>query len=80
VLRWRIVTAVVLAPLAVLALMLGKWAVLAVVFLLVARAAQELARVLQPLPFPAAQHRTRRTSRGGRFPYVLEQSLHDPFR
>jgi phosphatidate cytidylyltransferase len=54
VLRWRIVTAVVLAPLVVLALMLGKWAVLAVVFLLVARAAQELARALQPLPFPAA--------------------------
>ena len=53
-LRWRVVTAVVLAPLVVLALMLGKWAVLVVVFLLVARAAQELARALRPLPFPAA--------------------------
>ena len=53
-LRWRIVTALVLAPIAVGALMLGRWAVLVVVFLLVARAAQELARALQPLPFPAA--------------------------
>lgn len=53
-LRWRVVTALVLAPVVVGALMLGRWAVLAVIVLLVARAAQELARALEPLPFPAA--------------------------
>jgi len=54
VLRWRIITALVFAPIAIGALMLGRWAVLVVTFLLVVRAAQELARALQPLPFPAA--------------------------
>lgn len=53
-LRWRMVTAAILVPLVLGALMLGRGAVLIVVFLLVARAAQELARALQPLPFPAA--------------------------
>ena len=53
-LRWRVVTALVLAPVVLGALMLGRWAVLAVIVLLVARAAQELTRALQALPFPAA--------------------------
>ncbi len=53
-LRWRFVTALVLAPVVLGAIMLGRWAIMAVVLVVVARAAQELARALKPLPFPAA--------------------------
>jgi phosphatidate cytidylyltransferase len=54
VLRWRTATALVLAPLALGAIALGKWAVLLVVLLVTAGAAYELSRALSPLPFLAA--------------------------
>ena len=53
-LRWRAATALVLAPVALGAIILGKWAVLVVVLLVVTVAAYELSRVLEPLPFVAA--------------------------
>src|SRR5215203_4041572 len=53
-LRWRAATALVLAPVALGAIILGKWAVLVVVLLVVAVAAYELSRALEPLPFVAA--------------------------
>jgi phosphatidate cytidylyltransferase len=54
VLRWRTVTALVLAPVALGAIMLGPWAVILVVLAVVGLAAYELSRALKPLPFPAA--------------------------
>jgi phosphatidate cytidylyltransferase len=54
VLRWRTATALVLAPLVLGAIALGKWAVLVVVLLVTAGAAYELSRALNPLPFAAA--------------------------
>jgi phosphatidate cytidylyltransferase len=54
VLRWRLVTALVLAPAVLGAIAIGQWAVLAVVLVVVAWAARELASALEPLPFPAA--------------------------
>jgi phosphatidate cytidylyltransferase len=54
VLRWRTATALVLAPVALGAIALGKWAVLLVVFLVTVGAAYELSRALNPLPFLAA--------------------------
>ncbi len=53
-LRWRTATALVLAPLALGAIALGKWAVLALVFVVVGVAAYELSQALEPLPFVAA--------------------------
>jgi phosphatidate cytidylyltransferase len=53
-LRWRTATALVLAPVALAAIALGKWAVLAVVFLVIGVSAYELSQALKPLPFPAA--------------------------
>ena len=53
-LRWRTATALVLAPVALGAIILGKWAVLALVFLVTGVAAYELSQVLKPLPFLAA--------------------------
>ncbi len=53
-LRWRTVTALVLAPLTLAAIVLGKWAIFAVLLLVIAGAAYELARALEPLPFLAA--------------------------
>ncbi|HZY66780.1 MAG TPA: phosphatidate cytidylyltransferase [Rubrobacteraceae bacterium] len=53
-LRWRTVTALILAPIVLGAIMLGPWAVLTVVFIVVVLAARELALALNPLPFPAA--------------------------
>ena len=53
-LRWRTVTALVLAPIALGAIMIGEGAVLAVALVLVAGAAYELSRALKPLPFVAA--------------------------
>ncbi|HLL99137.1 MAG TPA: phosphatidate cytidylyltransferase [Rubrobacteraceae bacterium] len=53
-LRWRAATALVLAPVALGAIALGKWAVLAVVFLVMAAGAYELSNALEPLPFVAA--------------------------
>ena len=56
-LRWRAATALVLAPVALGAIILGKWAVLVVVLLVVAVAAYELSRALEPLPFDTAAAR-----------------------
>jgi phosphatidate cytidylyltransferase len=53
-LRWRIATALVLAPVALGAIALGKWAVLALVFVVMGVAAYELSQALKPLPFAAA--------------------------
>jgi phosphatidate cytidylyltransferase len=53
-LRRRAVTALVLAPIALGAIALGKWAVLLVVLLVTIGAAYELSRALNPLPFLAA--------------------------
>jgi phosphatidate cytidylyltransferase len=54
VLGWRTATALILAPIALGAIALGKWAVLVVVSLVIAGAAFELSRALKPLPFVAA--------------------------
>ena len=53
-LRWRTATALVLAPIALGAIIVGKWAVLALVLLVIGVAAYELSRALTPLPFLAA--------------------------
>jgi phosphatidate cytidylyltransferase len=63
-LRWRVVTALVLAPVVLGAIVYGGWAILIVVLVVVARAAQELARALEPLPFLA-------TFGAGAFPILL---------
>jgi phosphatidate cytidylyltransferase len=51
---WRTATALVLAPVALGAIILGKWAVLALVFVVVGVAAYELSEALKPLPLMAA--------------------------
>jgi phosphatidate cytidylyltransferase len=51
---WRTVTALVLAPVALGAILVGKWAVLALVCVVVGVAAYELSQALKPLPFVAA--------------------------
>ena len=53
-LRWRAATALVLAPVALGAIALGKWAVLVLVFVVMSVAAYELSEALKPLPFVAA--------------------------
>ncbi|WP_053057965.1 phosphatidate cytidylyltransferase [Rubrobacter aplysinae] len=53
-LRWRIATALILAPVVLGALLLGRWTVLALVLVVVALAAYELSQALNPLPFTAA--------------------------
>lgn len=53
-LRWRAVTALVLAPIVLGAILLGPWAVLTVVLLVVGLGARELSQALNPLPFAAA--------------------------
>jgi phosphatidate cytidylyltransferase len=53
-LGWRTATALVLAPVALGAILLGEWAVLALVFVVVGVAAYELSQALKPLPFVAA--------------------------
>jgi phosphatidate cytidylyltransferase len=53
-LRWRAVTALVLAPIALASIALGKWAILLVLLVVIAGAAYELARALEPLLFLAA--------------------------
>ncbi len=53
-LRWRTATALVLAPVALGAILLGKWAVLTLVIVVVGVAAYELSRALDPLPLVAA--------------------------
>jgi phosphatidate cytidylyltransferase len=53
-LRWRAATALVLAPIALASIALGKWAILLVLLVVIAGAAYELSRALEPLPFMAA--------------------------
>ncbi len=53
-LRWRVATALILAPIILGAILYGGWAIPVMILLVVARAAQELARALEPLPFRAA--------------------------
>jgi phosphatidate cytidylyltransferase len=53
-LRWRAVTALVLAPIVFASIALGKWAILLVLLVVIAGAAYELSRALEPLPFLAA--------------------------
>jgi phosphatidate cytidylyltransferase len=51
---WRTATALVLAPVALGAILLGQWAVLALACVVVGVAAYELSQALKPLPFVAA--------------------------
>jgi phosphatidate cytidylyltransferase len=51
---WRTATALVLAPVALGAILVGKWAVLALACVVVGVAAYELSQALKPLPFVAA--------------------------
>ena len=53
-LRWRAATALVLAPIALASIAIGKWAMIAVLLVVIAGAAYELSRALDPLPFLAA--------------------------
>jgi phosphatidate cytidylyltransferase len=54
VLRLRTVTALVLAPIALAAILIDKMAVMALILVVAAGAAYELSRALNPLPFLAA--------------------------
>jgi phosphatidate cytidylyltransferase len=54
VLRWRAVTALVLAPIALASIALGKWAIILVLLVVITGAAYEISRALEPLPFLAA--------------------------
>jgi phosphatidate cytidylyltransferase len=54
VLLRRAVTALVLAPITLAAIAVGKWAIFAVLLVVTAGAAYELSRALEPLPFLAA--------------------------
>jgi len=53
-LRWRAITALVLAPIALACIALGKWAIILFLLAVIAGAAYELSRALEPLPFLAA--------------------------
>ena len=53
-LRWRAVTALVLAPIVLATIALGNWAILLVLLVVISGAAYELSRALEPLPFLAA--------------------------
>lgn len=68
-LRWRAATALVLAPIALASIALGKWAILLVLFVVIAGAAYELSRALEPLPFLAAFG-------AGAFPLLLSIPYH----
>src|SRR5215203_3170544 len=52
-LRWRAATALMLAPIALASIALGKWAVLLVLLVVIAGAGYELSHALEPLPFLA---------------------------
>jgi phosphatidate cytidylyltransferase len=54
VLRWRAATALVLAPIALASIAIGKWAMITLLLVVIAGAAYELSRALEPLPFVAA--------------------------
>jgi hypothetical protein len=63
-LRWRAATALVLAPVALAAIALGKWAILLVLLVVIAGAAYELSRALDPFPSwpPSAREPSRSSS------------------
>jgi phosphatidate cytidylyltransferase len=54
VLLRRAATALVLAPIVLASIALGKWAMISVLLVVIAGAAYELSRALEPLPFVAA--------------------------
>jgi phosphatidate cytidylyltransferase len=68
-LRWRAATALVLAPIALASIALGKWAILLVLLVVIAGAAYELSRAVEPLPFLAAFG-------AGAFPLLLSIPYH----
>jgi phosphatidate cytidylyltransferase len=68
-LRWRAATALVLAPIALASIALGKWAILFVLLVVIAGAAYELSRAVEPLPFLAAFG-------AGAFPLLLSIPYH----
>jgi phosphatidate cytidylyltransferase len=68
-LRWRAATALVLAPIALASIALGKWAILLVLLVVIAGAAYELSRAVEPLPFLAAFG-------AGTFPLLLSIPYH----
>ena len=70
VLRWRAATALVLAPIALASIALGKGAVLVVLLVVIAGAAYELSRALEPLPLAAALG-------AGALPLLLSIPYHD---
>ena len=53
-LRWRAATALILAPIALAGIALGERTIFVLLLLLIAGAAYELSRALEPLPFVAA--------------------------
>jgi phosphatidate cytidylyltransferase len=53
VLRWRLLTALVLAPIVLGTIMIGRWAIAALIVVVVGLAAYELACALKPLSFAA---------------------------
>jgi phosphatidate cytidylyltransferase len=68
-LRWRAATALVLAPIALASIALGKCAILLVLLVVIAGAAYELSRAVEPLPFLAAFG-------AGAFPLLLSIPYH----
>ena len=52
-LQWRVLTALVLAPIVLGAIMAGRWAIALLIVIIVGLAAYELARALKPLSFMA---------------------------
>src|ERR671912_1952938 len=70
VLRWRAATALVLAPIALASIAIGKWAMISVLLIVIAGAAYELSRALEPLPFVAALG-------AGAFPLLLSIPYHE---
>ena len=69
-LRWRAATALVLAPIALASIAIGKWAMLCVLLVVIAGAAYELSRALEPLPFVAALG-------AGALPLLLSLAYHE---
>ncbi|MBA2691741.1 MAG: phosphatidate cytidylyltransferase [Rubrobacter sp.] len=53
-LRWRTITAILVAPIVLAGILAGEWAILALALVVVGISAYELSRALEPLPFPAA--------------------------
>ena len=69
-LLWRAATALVLAPIALATIAIGKWAMICVLLLVIAGAAYELSRALDPLPLLAAMG-------AGALPLLLSIPYHE---